>query len=132
MNEENEGLYFYAVMSQDGKYYKSRGMGGYGDRWVDDLSRARIYPKIGQAKGQITYWSKYEKEYGIPRLVVLKVTIDDVLDQEEYIQSKKEKEKQREEKVKKNPCKYGFHIWGNIFCPRCGERLKSGGNNEPQ
>ncbi len=62
-------LDLYAVRSKDGKWYCSRGYGGGGSKWVDDINDAKLYSRIGQAKSQVTYWAKHYPEYGVPTLV---------------------------------------------------------------
>lgn len=68
---------FYAVRNKKGKFFRSRGI-GYGDRWVDNLSDAKVYGKIGPAKGAVTYWAKSFPEYGVPDIVEITVTEDNI------------------------------------------------------
>ena len=42
----------YAVRSKDGKYFRAKGYGGYGESWVDDIKNARLYKKLSQAYKQ--------------------------------------------------------------------------------
>lgn len=47
---ETVRLDFYAVRNRDGKWLRSKGYGGFGKCWVDDISAAKIYGKPGPAK----------------------------------------------------------------------------------
>ena len=35
-------LSFYAVMSKDGKWFRSKGYNGGGDSWVDNVNKAKL------------------------------------------------------------------------------------------
>jgi hypothetical protein len=59
----------YVVQSQDGKYFRNIGYGGYGKSWRDKLEDAKFYTKIGQAKARVTFWFKNHPEYGCPKIV---------------------------------------------------------------
>ena len=73
MNEEPL-LKVYAVQNRDGQYFRAKGYGGCGDTWVDSLTKARIYPKSGPARAQVTFFANNYPKYGIPTLVELHVT----------------------------------------------------------
>jgi hypothetical protein len=73
----------YAVRNRDGKWLRSKGYNGYGECWVDDIKKAKIYPKIGTAKTQITYWAKNYPQYGAPDLVEFHCQEALVIDQTE-------------------------------------------------
>jgi hypothetical protein len=66
----------YVVRNQEGKYFRSKGFGGYGQSWVSDLASAKFYAKIGQAKSRCTYWYKTFPGYGCPDLI--EIDIDSV------------------------------------------------------
>jgi hypothetical protein len=89
-------LELYAVRNKKGQYLRSKGYGGYGPSWVDDLQKAKIYPKIGPARSQVTFWANNYPRYGTPEIVVLTVTASQVLNEEDrvkkaIIKSKREK-----------------------------------------
>lgn len=67
-------LTMYAVRNQEGKFFRAKGYGGYGDTWVDDIEKAKIYPRIGQARSRVTFFANTYPQYGIPDLVELRVT----------------------------------------------------------
>ena len=67
-------LVLYAVRNKDGQYFRAKGYGGYGDTWVDELKKARIYAKIGPARGTVTWFANHHPKYGIPQIVELRVT----------------------------------------------------------
>jgi hypothetical protein len=66
-------LKLYAVRNKDGKWMRSKGYEGSGEKWVDDLKKAKIYPKPGPARAQVTYWAENYPEFGVPDLVELHV-----------------------------------------------------------
>lgn len=110
-------LKLYVVRSKDGKYFKSKGYGGYGSSWKDDINQARIYPKPGAARGQITFWATHYPEYGVPDLVELTVNEDNmrVVDEvkrvgkaQDRIEKKKREGEERELKRK------ALSWWGKI------------------
>ena len=76
-----ETLTVYVVKSKDGKYFRSKGYSGYGESWVDDIKKAKVYLKIGPARSQVTFWSGAYPEYGVPDIIELTVTGTRVLDE---------------------------------------------------
>lgn len=89
-------LNFYAVRSQDGKWFRSKGLYGSGNSWVEDLTKAKIYSKPGPAKSQITFWAKNYPEFGIPDLVRITTGVCEYLDQTERVKDRIQKIKQKE------------------------------------
>jgi hypothetical protein len=86
-------LELYAVMNKDGQWFRAKGYGGCGASWVDDIKKARIYPKIGPAKARVTYFASHYPDYGIPKIVKLIVTDTEIIDTEkEYKENQKKKE----------------------------------------
>ena len=98
---ENININLYAVRSQDGKWLRSKGLNGHGEKWVDDLSKAKIYTKPGPAKSQITYWGNQYPEYGVPDLVRITTGICEFLDQKTRVAEVlyKNKIKELEDKI---------------------------------
>ena len=66
-------LVLYAVRNRDRQYFWAKGRKGYGDTWVDELKMARIYAKIGPARGTVTFFANAYPQYGIPEIVELRV-----------------------------------------------------------
>lgn len=88
-----ETLEFYVVRSKDGKYLRAKGYNGYGDSWVTDLNKAKVYTKRQSATAQITFWANSYPEYGVPELVPLISTLGEPIPQEDRVakvQKKKE------------------------------------------
>lgn len=75
----------YIIRNKENKYYRSKGYGGYGDSWVDDIQKCRMYTKVGSAKRQITYWAKNYPEYGTPDILELDAKITQVINQEDRV-----------------------------------------------
>jgi hypothetical protein len=76
-----ETLEFYVVRSKDGKYLRSKGYGGYGRSWVDELKKAKVYTKKGPACAQVTWWATNYPDYGTPDLVPIIGTLGEPIDQ---------------------------------------------------
>ena len=70
----------YAVRNSDGKWFRAVGYGGHGPSWVDDIQRARIYPKLGTARGRVGYFANNHKDYPPPDVVEFVVTVGRVVD----------------------------------------------------
>lgn len=75
-------LTLYAVRNSEGKWFRSKGYGGYGDSWVTDVNKAKLYTKLSQAKARVTWWHNAYPEYGVSQIVVFeaeqtKIIIDE-------------------------------------------------------
>ena len=64
----------YVVRNREGKFFRAIGYGGSGANWVDSLEKAKFYPKIGQAKSRVTYFTQEWPDYGTPD--ILEFTLD--------------------------------------------------------
>lgn len=95
-------LEFYAVRKKGTDlYFRPRGQGGYGAHWVE-ITKAKIYPRIGTARTQVTFWANFGVDV---ELVKLGVTIIEAIDETERLRKTKEtkehKEAAREERRQK-------------------------------
>jgi hypothetical protein len=88
---------FYVVMNSDGQFFRSKGYGGYGKSWVNDLSTARIYAKIGPARSRVLFWANYSPEYPPPKLIKLSFGSVEIIDEKERVEKAKEKKKNQRE-----------------------------------
>lgn len=99
---------FFAVRSKDGKYFRSVGFSGRSN-WVDDIKKAKIYPKISGARGRVTWFAKNYPEFGIPDIIKLTANQAVVLNEAERvtkaIKSKEEKEIKRQKEQAKRKLK---------------------------
>lgn len=86
-----EALVLYVVRNSDGKFFRAKGYRGYGESWVDSVNEAKIYGKIGGARGVITFFSKNYPEFPTPELIRLTVTDSFVMDEKSRVQKAKEK-----------------------------------------
>ena len=93
-----EKLCLYAVRNREGKWFRRKGYGGYGETWVDDFARARIYTRPGGARGVIGWFANHHPTYGVPDLVALNITSVDVLDEKTRIEERKKKREAAEAK----------------------------------
>lgn len=89
-------LKLYVVRNKEGKFFRSKGYGGYGKTWVDDIQQAKVYTKIGQARSRVTWFANTYPEYGIADIVELDVTSGTILNEVDRVNKAKAK-KQREE-----------------------------------
>jgi len=99
---------FFAVRSKDGKYFRSVGFSGRSN-WVDDIKKAKIYPKIGGARGRVTWFAKNYPEYGVPDIIKITANQAVILNEAERvdkaIKSKEEKELKRQKEQAKRKLK---------------------------
>jgi len=59
----------YVVRNCEGKFFRAVGYSGTGANWVDSLERAKFYPKLGQAKSRVTYFTKNWPAFGTPDIL---------------------------------------------------------------
>jgi hypothetical protein len=101
-NDKNNELVLYVVRNAKGQYFRAKGFSGSGDSWVDDINKAKIYGKIGGARGTVTYFAQNPK-FPIPDIIKLTVTGMEVIDESSRVQkvlNKKAKE-QEEQKARR-------------------------------
>lgn len=110
-------LKLYVVRSKDGKYFKSKGYGGYGSSWKDNIDQAKIYTSPRGARGQITFWATHYPQYGIPDLIELLVTEDNmrVVNESGRIDKvKARKEKEEKERLEREIKRKALDWWSKI------------------
>ena len=94
----SEILELFAVRNQEGKWFRSKGYGGYGDSWVVEVKKAKLYGKIAQARSRVTFWATMYPEYGVPEVIRFVVTRDEVVVGEaERVQKIIEKRRKKDE-----------------------------------
>jgi hypothetical protein len=86
---EIEALEFYAVRNKEGKWFRRKGYGGYGDTWVSELKKARVYNRIGPARGTISFFANNYPKFGVPDLVLFKCTEMVVVDETARVEKQK-------------------------------------------
>jgi hypothetical protein len=91
----SDNLKFYAVRSRDGKWLRRKGIDGWGDSWVDELTKARIYNRPGPARAQISYWFSNYPSYGCPDLVVFTAGISEIINEEERLLKARAKQEKK-------------------------------------
>ena len=87
-----EEIKLYALRTKDGKFRDKHS-------WTTDISKTKLYRRIGGARGQITYWANNYPEYGIPDLVEFVITKINIIDDSERVIDVIEKREQ--EKIKR-------------------------------
>jgi hypothetical protein len=86
----------YAVRNQDGQYFRAKGYGGYGNSWVNELEKAKLYSKIGQARSRVTWWYNAYPEYGICEIVELEAVVVETYKEDQRIADEKKKKSRAE------------------------------------
>lgn len=99
-------LKLYVIKSKDGKYFRAKGYGGYGDSWVDNIKKARVYQKPNGARGVVTWFANNWPAYGIPDLIELHVTKEVLLDETDRVLKSKIKKARDKARRKYNHLKY--------------------------
>lgn len=96
----------YAVKNNEGKWFRRKGYGGSGETWVEDFTSARIYTKIGPARGIISFFNNNYPDYPPPKLVKLVITEQIELDETDRLQKSKEKKETAKLKREKRHAEY--------------------------
>jgi len=93
---DNNVLVLYAVQNEEGKYFRAKGYSASGSTWVDDINKAKIYPRSGGARGVITWFANNYPKY--PTLKLLKLTVSniEVMDETKRVEKAKEKKAKAE------------------------------------
>ena len=86
----------YAVRNKEGKWLRSKGYGGYGDKWVDDIEKARMYATLKGARINVGWYANNFPDYGIPEIVAFDVVQSGVLNEEGRIAKARELEEARQ------------------------------------
>jgi hypothetical protein len=88
-------LTIYVVQNEKGQFFRAKGYGGGGNTWVDDINKAKLYGKIGGARGVITWFANNYPQYPTLKLLKLSVGGVEVIDETERVNKAKVK-KERE------------------------------------
>ena len=64
----------YAVRNREGRWFRSKGARGYGETWTPDVDKAKLYTKIGQARGRVSFFANKWPEFGVPDVVEFTAT----------------------------------------------------------
>lgn len=103
-------LELYVVINSSGQFFRSKGFGGYGKSWVDDIKKARAYGKIGPARSQVTWFSNSYPDYPTPAILKLNIGSYEILNETERVEKAKksirEKEMLRKTKQAKSDFEY--------------------------
>ena len=93
--EMKHQIEFYAVRNKAGQWFRAKGFGGTGNSWVGDLDKAKIYKRIGVARGRVSFFAKHYPTYGIPEIVKFICTESEVINEEYRFQKQQTAEKKR-------------------------------------
>ena len=99
VHTEDSDIVFYAVKSQDGRWFRSKGYMGSGNSWVTDIMKAKFYTNPGPAKSQVTFWSKNYPEMGIPFLVRISLGKIEYIEQQDRVVKALEKQVKKEQQA---------------------------------
>jgi len=94
-------LELFVVQNQSGQYFRAKGYGGYGDTWVSDIKKAKIYTKIGTARGRVSWFANNYPAYGVPKILKLQVYLADSIDETARVQKQKKNKEIAELSAKK-------------------------------
>lgn len=97
--DTEEEVCFYAVRSKDGLYFRAKGYNGTGESWVKDITKARIYARIGPAQAMVSFFTNHYSDYEAPDLVKLSIHKIEIIDQNERIKKIRETKKERDRKA---------------------------------
>ena len=92
---------FFAVRNQDGQFFHGVGYGGSGKTWVDDIRKAKIYPKIGQARARVTWFKTHYPEYATADIIKIIADKAEILNESERVDKTIKKKEEKELKWKK-------------------------------
>jgi len=92
-------LTLYAIRNHEGKWLRSKGFGGYGDPWIDDIHGAKFYGKLSPAKGRVTYYSRRFTQFPAPEIVEITASEFKVVPQNERVDRVNKEKKMREAKA---------------------------------
>lgn len=95
-----DDIKFYAVRNKDGKWFRRKGYGGYGETWVDDLKSARIYNKPGPARAQISYFYNNWPDYGVADLIEFSIGSFEIINERDRVLGVKKKKEEEARKYK--------------------------------
>src|SRR5579885_1835112 len=87
-------LEFYLVRNQDGKWLRTKGYGGVGECWTDDVKRAKVYGRIGPARAQVSFWANHYPKYGVPDIVKLEISGFTIINEADRIKKQAIKKKE--------------------------------------
>ena len=88
-------LELYAVRNRDGQWFRAKGYGGGGRSWVDDISYAKIYANLSQARSRVTFFANSYSQFGVPEIVKFIVKEGEILDETDRVEKAKRKKKER-------------------------------------
>jgi hypothetical protein len=88
---DKNGLVLYAVRNKEGKWFRRKGFGGYGDTWVEDFYKARVYAKVGGARSVVSWFASHHPAYGVPDLVALEISSVRVIDEKARVEAARQK-----------------------------------------
>lgn len=98
-------LFFYVVRNSDGEFFRAKGYGGYGKTWVSEITKARVYTKIGPARASVSYFANHYPEYPSPTILKMGVGAVEVINEAERVEKQKIKKQEAEERRKARQAK---------------------------
>lgn len=73
----SDSLTVYAVRNEAGEWMRSVGYGGGSRHWVADIADAKLYTKLGQARGRVTFWANHADGRSPPVIVAFTMLLTD-------------------------------------------------------
>lgn len=80
-------LTVYVVRNTAGEFMRSVGYGGGGKHWVEKVQDAKLYTRLGQARGRVTFWANTYPDKEPPVIVAFRMSLTDarVLEEDERV-----------------------------------------------
>jgi hypothetical protein len=104
-------LKFYLIRNHQNKYFRAVGYCGYGVNWVEDITKAKVYQKLSQARSRVTYFADLDKGITPPVIIEIIATEGTVLDETARLEKAvKSKAKKAEAQRIKNEA-YRKRVW---------------------
>jgi hypothetical protein len=114
--ENVPNLDFFLVRNKEGKWFRRKGYGGSGDTWVDEIKRARVYARLGPARGIVTFFvNHYDPKYGVPDIVHFKAEPFEVINESERVKKAKEQKDAADAKRKAADAKWRLEAAEKAF-----------------
>lgn len=72
-----DALTVYAIRNEAGEWMRSVGYGGGSRHWVAEVCNAKLYTKLGQARGRVTFWANHAPGKKPPVIVAFSMALTD-------------------------------------------------------
>ena len=102
----DDTLTIYAVRNAEGEWLRSS---GYRKLWVKNVQDAKLYTKIGQARGRVTFWANHAPDKDPPVIVAFTVSDVKVLEEADRVAAAKLRKATRQAEDEKREATRRLH-----------------------